>query len=226
MRIGEASRTARVHVCIGEFIGEQAEVWMPRVAFREGTNEWPTFKRLASSEDHARLKLEGECKARTSKFMAVSRMKKRTEAVTDAPSIWNVSDGCAEYSLSADAISTQTNKTSGVREMVKEHMTTSHVLGPDESLPGIVSNVLPIDPDLLKLTPAAQDESEVLLKQLLEIFHIRGKGKGFNSKAMLARHTAMGQCCISRCPTCSWSPLAARDLQLSAPAIAPRSRSQ
>ena len=65
-------------------------------------------------------------------------------------------------------------------------MTTSHVLGPDESLPGTVSYDVPIDPDLLKLSPAAQDEVEVILKQLLAIFHIRGKRKEFNSKAMLA----------------------------------------
>ena len=73
--------------------------------------------------------------------------------------------------------------------MAKEHMTTSHVLGPDESLPGTVSYDVPIDPDLLKLSPAAQDEVEVLLKQLLAIFHIRGKRREFNSKAMLVKHT-------------------------------------
>ena len=78
-------------------------------------------------------------------------------------------------------------------------MTTSHVLGPDEPLPNTVSYDVPIDPDLLKLSPAAQDEVEVLLKQLLAIFHIRGKMKEFNSKAMLVKHTATGQCCISRC---------------------------
>ena len=91
------------------------------------------------------------------------------------------------------------NKKSGVQEAAKEHMTTSHVLGPDESLPGTVSYDVPIDPDLLKLSPAAQDEVEVLLKQLLAIVRISGKRKEFNSKAMLVKHTATGQCCISRC---------------------------
>ena len=91
------------------------------------------------------------------------------------------------------------NKESGVREIVKEHMTTSHVLGPDESLPGTVSYDVPIDPDLLEPSPAAQAELEVFLKQLLAIVHIRGKRKEFNSKAMLVNHTATGQCCISRC---------------------------
>ena len=78
-------------------------------------------------------------------------------------------------------------------------MTTYHVLGPDESLPGTVSYDVPIDPDLLKLSPAAQDEVEVLLKQLLAIFHIRGKRNEINLKAMMVKHIATGQCCISRC---------------------------
>ena len=83
--------------------------------------------------------------------MAVSGMKKLTEAVTDAPSIWNVSDGCAEYSLSADATSTHMNKESGVLDTVKEHLTTSHVSGPDASLPGTVSCDVPVDPRLTEV---------------------------------------------------------------------------
>ena len=112
VRKGEASRTTRRHVCIGQFIGEKAEVGRQRDAFREAVKQWPTFKRHESNEDHACLKLAGRRKAMIRKFMAISRMKKLTQAVTDAPSIWNVSDGCAEYSLSADAISTQMNKKS------------------------------------------------------------------------------------------------------------------
>ena len=76
--------------------------------------------------------------------------------------------------------------------MVTEHMTTSHVLGPDESLPGTVIYDVPIDRDLLKLSPAAQDAIAGFLKQFLAIFHIRGKRKEFNSKALLVKHTATG----------------------------------
>ena len=69
------------------------------------------------------------------------------------------------------------NKKSGVADAAKEHMTTSQVLGPDESLPGTVSYDVPIDPDLLKLSPAAQDEVEVLLKQLLAISTSAARGR-------------------------------------------------
>ena len=199
VREGEASKTNCRHVWICQFIGDKAEVGRQRDAFREAVKQWPTFKRLESNEDHARLKVAGRRNVRHRKFMAISRMKKITEAVTDAPPIWNVSDGCAEYSLSADAVNTQTNKKSGVADVAKEHMTTSQVLGPDESLPGTVSYAVPIDSDVLKLSPADQDEVEVIIKQLLAIFHIRGKRKESNSKAMLVKRTAAGQCCISRC---------------------------
>ena len=91
-------------------------------------------------------------------------MKKLTEAIADAPSVWDVSEGCAEYRLSADATSTHMNKKSGVPDMVKEHMTTSHVLAPEGSMPGTVSYDAPTNPALPKLSTGAQDEVEVLPK--------------------------------------------------------------
>ena len=96
VRKGEASGTNRRHVWIGQYIGEKAEWGRQRDAFREAVKRWPTFKRHASNQDHARLKLAGERKGRARKFMAFSRMNSLTEAVTDAHSIWDVSDGCAE----------------------------------------------------------------------------------------------------------------------------------
>ena len=105
-------------------------------------------------------------------------------------------------------------------------MTTPHVLGPDESLPGTVSYDVPTDPDLLKLTPAAQDEAEVLPKQLLAIFHIRGKRKASTSKAILVTHTATGLCCISRCLNLLMKSPCHAECAISAPAMAPHSRGQ
>ena len=95
VREGEASKTHRRHVWIGQFIGKKAEVGRQQDAFREAVKQWNTFKRHGSNADHAPHQLEAQRKARTRKVMTISRMRTRTEAVSDAPSIWNVSDSCA-----------------------------------------------------------------------------------------------------------------------------------
>ena len=93
-------------------------------------------------------------------------------------------------------------------------------------MPGTASYDVPTGPYLLKLGPAVQDEVEVLFKQMFAIFHIRGKRKEFNSKAMLVKHTATGQCCISRCLNMLNVSLYHAEFAISAPATALRSCGQ
>lgn len=64
-------------------------------------------------------------------------------------------------------------------------MTTSHVLAPDEPLPDTVIYDVSIVPDLLKLSPAAQNEVDVIISHLLAIFHIRDNRNVINFKAMM-----------------------------------------
>ena len=75
---GEASKTNRRHVWVGQFIGEKAEEGRQHDAFREAVKQWNTFKRHASNADHASRQLEAQRKARTIKVMAISRMRRLT----------------------------------------------------------------------------------------------------------------------------------------------------